>query len=178
MYTSQGFTLQLIDTVAPEIWNAGCFPVVGSVGGSANMRSEIKPIERRTKTRFPIRRELRYKLLENDTIVAVGSGETLDLSSCGVGLAVDQQLTPGAFVEISISWPVLLDQTCPMRLIVFGRVVRSEIGKAGCTVDKYEFRTQARRLQLATPVRSDSMLQRWADGIRREGMKAGAAVSA
>lgn len=142
------------------------------------MRNETKPIERRTKFRFPIHREFRYKLLEDKTMVAAGGGETLDIASSGVGLFVDQQLPMGAFIEISISWPVLLDESCPMRLIVFGRIVRSEGRMAACTIDKYEFRTQARKLHIATPIRTDSMLQRWADGCRKENMKTRAAVSA
>lgn len=88
-------------------------------------------------------------------------------------MRIDQQLSFGAFVEVSISWPVLLDSSCPMRLIVFGRVVRSETAKTACTIDKYEFRT-SRKLQLATPIRTDSRLQRWADGYRKEALKAGA----
>lgn len=142
------------------------------------MRNNGKTTERRTKIRFPIHRELRYKLLEDDTIVAAGGGETLDISSGGVGMSIDQPLAVGAFIEISISWPVLLDETCPMRLIVFGRVVRAEGNRAACTIDKYEFRTQARRLQIASPIRSDSMLQRWADGFRKETVKGRAAVGA
>jgi hypothetical protein len=136
------------------------------------MRYETKPTERRAKIRFPIHRELRYKLLEDDTIVASGIGETLDVSSGGVGMSVDQRLTLGAFIELSISWPALLYESCPMRLIAFGRVMRIENEKVACTIDKYEFRTQARKLQIAAPVRTDSMLQRWADGCRKETMKA------
>jgi len=117
-------------------------------------------------------RELRYKLLEDDTIVASGLGHTVDMSSSGVGFTIDQRLKPGSFIELSISWPVLLDETCPMRLIVFGRVQRCSDQKTVCTVDKYEFRTQSRAFQAAAPVRSDSMLQRWADGFRRESLKA------
>ena len=132
------------------------------------MRNDTRAKERRSKCRFPIRRELRYKVLEDAAIVAAGCGETLDVSSGGVGMSIDQPLSLGAFIEISISWPALLDATLPMRLIVFGRVVRTETGMTACTIDKYEFRTQARRLQIATPVRSDSMLQRWADGFRKE----------
>lgn len=135
------------------------------------MSDETKAKERRAKCRFPIRRELRYKVLEDDTIVAAGCGETLDVSSGGVGMTIDQPLSLGAFIEISLSWPALLDATLPMRLIVFGRVVRAESGTTACTIDKYEFRTQARRLQIATPIRSDSMLQRWADGFRKENVK-------
>lgn len=136
------------------------------------MPKAIKMIERRAKARFVMHRELRYKLLEDNTIVASGVGETVDMSSSGVAFAIDLPVKPGAFLELSISWPVLLDQTCPMRLIVFGRVQRSSETKTVCTVDKYEFRTQARAFQAAVPVRSDSMLQRWADGIRRDSLKA------
>ena len=117
-------------------------------------------------------RQLRYKMLEGDTIVASGVGETIDISSTGVAFSIEQQLKPGSFIELSISWPVLLHQDCPMRLIVFGRVLRSCEEKSVCTVDKYEFRTQARVVQTTAPVRSDSMLQRWADGMRRDTVKA------
>jgi len=136
------------------------------------MRTANKTIERRAKLRFPMRRELRYKLLEENTIIAAGNGETVDMSSSGVAFSADQRLKPGSFIELSISWPVLLDQNCPMRLIVFGRVQRSSDEKAVCSIDKYEFRTQARTFQTTAPVRSDSMLQRWADGFRRESLRA------
>ncbi|MGA2269536.1 MAG: hypothetical protein ABSH44_13790 [Bryobacteraceae bacterium] len=53
----------------------------------------------------------------------------------------EPELRPGTFIELSISWPALLDQTCPMRLIVFGRVLRGAGRTAACTLDKYEFRT-------------------------------------
>lgn len=137
------------------------------------MRSEARTPERRLKVRFPLRRELRYKVLEDDRIVASGEGESLDVSSSGIAMAIDQQLTQGAFVEVSVSWPVLLDASCPMRFIVFGRVVRTEAAKTVCSIDKYEFRT-SRKLQLATPIRTDSRLLRWADGYRKEALKAGA----
>jgi hypothetical protein len=138
------------------------------------MRSEARTPERRLKARFPLQRDVRYKVLEDDRIVAAGEGMSLNVSSSGLAMAIDQQLSPGAFVEVSISWPVLLDANCPMRLNVFGRVVRSEAAKTACTIDKYEFRTQSRKLQLPTPIRGDSRLQRWADGYRKEVMKAGA----
>lgn len=136
------------------------------------MRTATQSIERRSKVRFPLHRQLRYKLLEDDRIVAAGVGETIDISSTGVAFAIEQPVRLGSFVELSISWPVLLHQECPMRLIVFGRVQRTNDEKCVCTVDKYEFRTQARAIQTTAPVRSDSMLQRWADGMRRDTVKA------
>lgn len=126
------------------------------------MKSITESIERRTKVRFPVQRELRYKLLEGETIIASGTGATCNVSSGGIAFTTDCSLAKGSFVELSISWPVLLDSGCPMRLIVFGKVVRTGLRRAVCTVEKYEFRTQARTVQFTAPARHDSMLQRWA----------------
>ncbi len=132
--------------------------------------------DRRGKSRFVISREVRYKVLEEGAIIASGSGETHDMCSGGVSFTLESELRPGSFVELSISWPVLLDDRCPMRLIVFGRVVWNHSHRAACTIDKYEFRTQARTYQM--PVRHDSMLQRWADSWLKESMKVRVSASA
>ncbi|HEX3745334.1 MAG TPA: PilZ domain-containing protein [Bryobacteraceae bacterium] len=131
-------------------------------------------VERRKKMRFPINRELRYKVLEGETIVEFGSGTTLDMASGGIAFHTSGRLRPGSFIELSVSWPVLLEDSCAMRFIVFGRVVRSTDRETACTVDKYEFRTQGKVHQMA-PVRNDCMLQRWADTIRKESLKAASA---
>src|ERR1017187_4998963 len=83
-----------------------------------------KRLDRRKKFRFPIHRELRYKLLEEGILVGAGTGQSVNIGSGGVAFSIDRDLSPGAFSELSISWPVLLDDTCPMRFIVFGRVLR------------------------------------------------------
>lgn len=127
--------------------------------------------DRRKKFRYPVKRELRYRVLENETTVESGMGMTFDMGSAGVAFLVDNQLQPGAFIELSISWPVMLQDSCPMRLIVFGRVVRASGRLCACTLDKYEFRTQGRALRPTPMVRTDSMLRRWADGIRKEAVK-------
>jgi len=132
------------------------------------MMNTEKADDRREKFRFPIQRELRYRLLENDRIVACGTGQTINIGSGGVAFLVDHQLKRGAFIELSISWPALLDETCPMRLTIFGRVLRSGGRRSACSVEKYEFRTQARVMPAETAVRHDSMLKRWADGYRKE----------
>jgi hypothetical protein len=141
---------------------------------SMRVGEEIR--DRRTKFRFPIRRELRFKLAEEGLPVETGAGETVNLGSGGVAFEVDRELKIDALVELSISWPILLDESCPMRLIVFGRVLRSTKGQAVCTIDKYEFRTQARSIRLAATVR-DSMLLRWADTLRKENLKTRAAIA-
>ena len=127
--------------------------------------------ERRRKARFPICREMRYKLLEDDTIVAQGTGETIDMSSGGIAFTAGQPLRPGAYIELSISWPVLLDENTRMRLVVFGQLTRSNNQTAACTVEKYEFRTQARATTAVCEIRQDTMLQRWVEELRKGVLK-------
>jgi len=126
------------------------------------MKPVTKSIERRAKVRFPMEREMRYKLLDGETLVGSGSGTTYNMSSGGVAFQTERPLRAGLFVELSINWPAELDNGCPMRLIVFGQVVRTGMNRAACTVEKYEFRTASRTLQFAPPARVDSTLKRWA----------------
>lgn len=139
------------------------------------MNSIKRKNERRSKFRFTIARDVRYKMAEDGVVVAAGSGQTINMGSGGVAFVTEQPLTPGGFVELSISWPVLLHQTCPMRFIVFGRVLRSTACQAVCSIDKHEFRTQSRSFQVSPTIRTDGMLQRWADGMRKESFKSNAA---
>jgi hypothetical protein len=130
-----------------------------------------KSTERRAKYRFEMQRELRYKLTGDGIPSAAGTGRTINLCSAGVAFEAEDQMPRGAFVELSISWPVLLDDNCPMRLIVFGRVLRAMGQSSVCSIDKYEFRTSGRMFQVTNVGRTDSMLQRWAEGIRKEQLK-------
>jgi len=131
-----------------------------------------KRTDRRKKIRFPIHRELRYKLLDDGVMVGAGTGQSLNIGSGGVAISIGRELKPGAFIELSMSWPVLLYDTCPMRFIVFGRVLRSLGRKSVCSIDKYEFRTQARTtIETAPAVRNDQMLERWAYTMRKEAVK-------
>jgi hypothetical protein len=121
-----------------------------------------KGSNRRRKTRFPIHRELRYKLLQDGRILEAGLGQTLNMGSGGVAFTLDRELPAGTFIELSISWPVQLDNGTPMRLVVFGRILRSGAGISACSVDKYEFRTQSRSPHLNTGLRGNVLPPRWA----------------
>jgi hypothetical protein len=126
------------------------------------------PVERRAKKRFVMEREIRYKVLEQDKIIAVGSGTTINLSSNGVAFVTANELPPGAFIEVSIAWPALLENRCPLQLIGFGRVLRAADGRVACTLEQYEFRTLARVVpESAWSARSDQRLRRWAEAVAR-----------
>jgi hypothetical protein len=124
--------------------------------------------ERRSKRRFVMEREIRYRVLDQDKIIGAGSGKTFNLSSNGVEFSTECDLPPGAFVELSIAWPALLENRCPLQLIGFGRVLRSAAGKVASTIEQYEFRTLARAVPDASWLgRSDQKLRRWAEAATR-----------
>lgn len=97
--------------------------------------------ERRTSDRFPIEREMRFKMLSKRLADEAGSGTTVNMSSGGVLFQTDKTLIPGKRVEMAISWPAQLDNRCALKLIARGRVVRSESGMTAVEIQQYEFRT-------------------------------------
>ena len=103
--------------------------------------------ERRTKLRFQIEQEVRYKMLYGQRIAETGVGKTMNISSGGVWLTTENMLTTGMPVELSMIWPVLLNDSCPMKLMIYGCVVRSNERGAAVAIERYEFRTQGRGLQ-------------------------------
>ena len=101
--------------------------------------------ERRTKRRFQIDQEVKYKMLYGQRIAETGVGKTLNISSGGVWFTTENMLTSGMPVELSMSWPVLLNDSCPMKLMIYGCVVRSNGKGAAVAIERYEFRTQGSR---------------------------------
>ena len=102
---------------------------------------------RRSKQRFTIAAELRFKVYENNRVVSAGLGRTVDISSIGVAFHMSGWARKGARVELLIRWPVLLDENCGMQLFVAGKVVRTFPDSAACSIDRYEFRTMGRTMQ-------------------------------
>jgi hypothetical protein len=101
--------------------------------------------EKRMKRRFEIAQELRYKMLYGQRIAETGSGKTLNISSGGVWFTTENMLTIGMPIELSMGWPVLLNDSCAMKLMIYGCVVRSNEKGAAVTIERYEFRTQGSR---------------------------------
>ena len=101
--------------------------------------------ERRTKRRFEIAQELRYKMLYGQRIAETGSGKTLNISSGGGWFSAENMLTVGMPIELQMSWPVLLNDSCPMKLMIYGCVVRSNEKGAAVAIERYEFRTTGPR---------------------------------
>ncbi len=100
------------------------------------------------------------------------------MGSGGVAFSLGCNVAAGTFIELSISWPVQLDNGTPMRLVVFGRVLRSGDGVSACTVDKYEFRTQARAPQVNTGLRGNVLPLRWAEHMTKQSPKISSTAAA
>jgi hypothetical protein len=101
--------------------------------------------ERRTKRRFVIEQEIKYKMLYGQRIAETGKGTTMNISSGGVWFTTENVLATGMPVELSMSWPVLLNDSCPMKLMIYGCVIRSNERGAAVAIERYEFRTQGSR---------------------------------
>ena len=116
---------------------------------SSNTPPQVKPtVERRSSGRFPIERDVRYKIIEGKTII-LGTGKTIDISSSGVRFTTEQPLKEGKRLELSVSWPAQLNNNCPLKLVALGRVVRCDGNVASLAIEKYEFRTQGRNFPSA-----------------------------
>lgn len=107
------------------------------------MRTNTVREERRAADRFPIEREVRFKIIGKRNAEEGGAGKTINMSSNGVLFTTDKFLIPGRRVEVAISWPAQLNATVPLKLVARGRIVRSEQGKAAIEIQQYEFRTQS-----------------------------------
>ena len=103
---------------------------------------EVIHSDRREDRRYPIELELQYRVVARRSPQQEGRGRTLNMSSGGILFSSDQNLPAGAFVELSIHWPILLRQTLPLTLMVVGRVVRSDDNRVAVKTNRYEFLTR------------------------------------
>jgi len=62
-------------------------------------------------------------------------------------VTTDSMLATGMPIELSMTWPVLLNDSCAMKLMIYGCVVRSNEKGAAVAIERYEFRTTGRPLQ-------------------------------
>ncbi len=74
--------------------------------------------------------------------------QTRDISSNGIFLDFDEDLSPGSRMEVEITLPAEITQAGPVRVRCCGQVVRVYRGNrmgVAVTIDKYEFLRQQER---------------------------------
>ena len=105
------------------------------------LHTETDSKDRRAADRFPIERDVRYKVISKKSADEVGTGRTVNMSSNGILFTSDHMLLPGRRLELSVSWPAQLNNQTPLKLVARGRVTRFEGGQAAIEIQQYEFRT-------------------------------------
>jgi len=114
-------------------------PSVTPLTGSGLL--EARRRDRRAHHRYPIRLDVEYKLQKKGRVILHGIGRTLNISSGGAFLAVNDSLEIGGLIELAINWPLLLDGFCPLKLKIRGLIVRSDINGIAVEIQHHEFRT-------------------------------------
>ena len=104
--------------------------------------------ERRIKSRYPLDLSVRFRFLYSECLRS-GVGRTVNLGAGGLLIASPDfescdELRAGAWVEIGIEWPVLLDGRIPLQLFGVGRVVRRGNMDFAVKFFRHEFRTMKR----------------------------------
>jgi hypothetical protein len=74
-----------------------------------------------------------------------GSGSTQDLSRRGVRFTAENPPPAGAVVELRIAWPFLLQGVCPLELLVWGPIIKTDDRGTILAMSNYEFRTCGER---------------------------------
>jgi hypothetical protein len=95
--------------------------------------------DRRSRQRFPLTLAVEYRLLGKGE--RCGSGKTRNISSSGLLFEVADLLPFSGLIELMLSWPCVLNGACALKLMMKGRVVRSEGRGIAIESSQYEFRT-------------------------------------
>lgn len=99
--------------------------------------------DRRSTNRFPVREDVRYRVVQSRMDKISGCGSTLNIGSGGILFTTEEKLPIGRMVELSVNWPARLDGVCPLQFVAMGRVVRSEGQRAAVRIERYEFKTRS-----------------------------------
>ena len=95
---------------------------------------------RRRLKRYELQKELRFSFRQGNSVY-YGSGRTKDLGNDRIRFEADQVVPRHSEIELRISWPVRLQDVCPLELVVRGNILRSD--RHGCvvSVNNCEFQT-------------------------------------
>ena len=107
-------------------------------------RTDIIHGDRRSERRYPYEMELQFSYQLGGSNY-FGSGVTGDLSRTAVRFVADNPPPNGAEVELRIAWPFLLQNVCPLELIVRGMAISTGERGTILAMNHYEFRTCGQR---------------------------------
>ena len=100
-----------------------------------------REVEQRLHCRYPITLDVEYKLPATGSGEQIGIGKTVNLSSSGVLFEATGRLPARSLIELFIDWPLLKEGAHPLKLVMYGRVIRSDGQLAVVRVSRHEFRS-------------------------------------
>jgi len=110
-----------------------------SGGEAINPESAPGTVDRRTRSRFPLRLAVSYRRIGSP--VKWVSGESLNISSTGLLFTATETVQPGQGIEAFIAWPVCLDSRVALKLVIKGCIVRNIGDQSAVCFERYEFKT-------------------------------------
>jgi len=97
--------------------------------------------DQRLHQRYPITLKVEYKLLKKGRVARLGSGRTMNISSGGIYFEADESLPSRGRIELAMEWPFLLEGVCALKLVMRGRIVRTDDKGVAVHIAQHEFRT-------------------------------------
>src|SRR5260370_36283003 len=80
--------------------------------------------ERRGTSRFPVREDVRYRIVQSRMANVSGIGTTLNLGSGGILVTTEEKMPGRRTVELSLNWAASVDGMCALRVVSTGLLVR------------------------------------------------------
>jgi hypothetical protein len=125
---------------------------------STGFPAQLLSIERRSKLRFPLELRTQYQTIGRGQPL-VGRGLVVNMSSTGLFLVGENEITKGRRMKLTVEWPFPLAGEIPLRLVIEGKVVRSEASGFAVELHGHQFRT-CKRAYCQSPSRSPLTLVR------------------
>ena len=101
---------------------------------------DARQVEQRIHCRYPITLDVHYKLLDTDSGEQIGIGKTVNVSCGGVLFEATDGLPARSLIALFIDWPLLKESAHPLKLVMYGRVIRSDGQLVAVRVSRHEFR--------------------------------------
>jgi hypothetical protein len=112
-----------------------------SAAASCDRSTGMYHSERRVHQRYPISLEVEYQLLDATGVKRKGIGRTVNISSSGILVHLEENQSNVNSIQLSVKWPFLLDGLVPLQWIVRGNIVRADGDSLAVEVINHAFHT-------------------------------------
>jgi hypothetical protein len=94
--------------------------------------------ERRSRSRYPIARQLKFTVWAGKAPVLSGAGTSINVSSKGMLFRSASRVRPAEYVTAAVDWPLLSSDGERLLLVVSGPVVRMQGSRVAMSISRHE----------------------------------------